>query len=656
VRSPEVFLHARRALLLLAVSVLVCTLPLVLLFDLRSVFDFDWFNHLWTIEYFGEYIRQHGTPPAVLSTENLVGIVAPLFYAEKFYLFTGIISSFLGSAISFRIVAFISLMIQFWHIERAVREANGNKVFSLIVATVVTWAIYPLTNLYNRSALTEFIAVIYLNSALSCLFVLLLRSSRGEKKGYYDAVAVGFLYAIAALTHPLTAAFGAVFLLCIGTSFLFFRNRLSVAAVGLINFTLIAGVLSPWLYVLHKFSAWLPVNDPSTNQKYFRGLIFPLESINNLWSLLFPVALDLRTLQNGVHNVSTPFLDAQINLPLLLLGLTLGCGWLLSDGKRLAKNESFLFAVMILSLFFFGLCLSVATHPLLSGYLGGFFDILQFPYRLTTYMNLAALTLLLAAAALMSNRRFFGHPSSAIAKSIALGLFLGISFSGLVTKLLHANATRFVDSYLDLSRLAQLHSLPALPDPRHRWAPGIGRSSAMLGILPTTFYSHSQFTVVEGYSLVKPAGFTEGWMLGFLPATGRDFGTVMPARIVLPTPTLVLTNVQPFPWNQIYIDGRQQGRGDLVVLEYDWQAAMGQARVLAIPLPAGEHTIEYRFRPDKAWSVFEVLSNGMIMGWLIIWIAIAILGAKDRILATCRCIKGQFNREMEDRLTTDFTD
>jgi hypothetical protein len=632
---------------MLATSVLVCALPLSLLFDLRSVFDFDWFNHLWTIEYFGEYIRQHGMPPSVLSTENLVGIVAPLFYAEKFYLFTGIISSFLGAAIAFRIVAFVSLMIQFWHIERAVREANRNKVLSMIVATVVTWAIYPITNLYNRSALTEFIAVIYLNSAISCLFVLLLRSSRTERN-YYDTVSFGLFYAIAALTHPLTAAFGAVFLLCIGVCFLFSRNRLTFAAIGLINATLIAGVLSPWLYVLQKYSAHLPINDPSINQKCFLGLTFPFDSINNLWSLLSPVALDLRTLQNGVHNVPTPFLDAQINLPLLLLGLALGSGWLLFKGKRLAKNQASLLAVMIISFFVFGLFLSVATNPALSGYLGGVFDILQFPYRLTTYLNLAALTFFLAVAGLISNRRVFGHPSPAFASLIALGLFLGISFSGLVTKLIHADATRFVNSYQDLARLADLQRLPAMPDPRHRWAPGIGRSPTMLGILPTTFYSHSQFIVAEGYSLIKPTGFKTEWMLRFLPATGQHFGDVMPAKIALPTPTLVVTNVQPFPWNQIYIDGRRKKGGELVVREYDWEAAMGRPSVLAIPLAAGDHMIEYRFRPDKAWCVFEGISVGIFIGWLIVWIAVATLSAKDRITATYRAIEIQPLRRCAD--------
>src|ERR1700733_2797545 len=75
--KPEAFRHikfltkARRAVPRLAISALVCSLPLLLLYDLRSVFDFDWFNHLWMIEYFGEYLRRHGTPPAVFATENL---------------------------------------------------------------------------------------------------------------------------------------------------------------------------------------------------------------------------------------------------------------------------------------------------------------------------------------------------------------------------------------------------------------------------------------------------------------------------------------------------------------------------------------------------------------------------------------------------------
>jgi hypothetical protein len=625
-------IKARRAIPRLAVSALVCSLPLLLLFDLRSVFDFDWFNHLWIIEYFGEYLRRHGTPPAVLATENLIGITVPIFYAEKFYLFAGIISSFLGSALAFRILAFASLMIQFWHIERAARCATDNRPLSMTVATIVTWAIYPLTNLYNRSALTEFIAVIFLNSALSCLFVLLLRNSRGEKS-YYDAVAVGLLYAIAAVTHPLTAAFGAAFLICTGACFICGKSRAWFAAVGLINATLIGGVLSPWLYVLHRYSAWLPLNNASINRQYFRGLIFRIDSINNLWSLLSPVALDLRTLVNGVKNVSTPFLDAQINLPLLLIGLTLSCMSIASKRRLPEKGRSSLLGVMIVSVILFGLFLSVATNPLLSRYLGGFFDVLQFPYRLTTYLNLAALTFLLAVGGLMGHQDFSDHPKASATISIMIGISLGMSFSGLVTKLIHANATRLVDSYADLARLAESHGLPAAPDPMRRWVPKNGRSLANLGILPTSFYSHSQYIVLEGYAMAAPSGFTQEFILPFLPETGREFGNVAPAKILLQNPTLVITNIQPFPWNQIFINGRQQQRGDLVVLGFDWVAAMGRADVLAVPLAPGEYTIEYRFRADKAWRVFEGISVGILLGWFIVLLVVAALGAKDRTSA-----------------------
>lgn len=62
---------------------------------------------------------------------------------------------------AFRVIAFCSLLIQVWDVERAARYAYGKITVSITVATAVTWAIYPLTNLYNRNALNEFIAVLF---------------------------------------------------------------------------------------------------------------------------------------------------------------------------------------------------------------------------------------------------------------------------------------------------------------------------------------------------------------------------------------------------------------------------------------------------------------------------------------------------------------
>jgi hypothetical protein len=624
-RCHEVYTTARPIIWWGTISALICGLPLLLLLDSRSVFNFDWFNHLWMIEYFGEYIRRHGTPPAVLATENLVGITMPMFYAGKFYSFTGIVSAFLGSAIAFRIVAFCSLMIQFWHSERAAQYACGNKAISMTVATVISWAIYPITNLYNRSALTEFIAVIYLNAAVCCLFVLLLRHSRGEKS-YYDAVAIGFFYSISAVTHPLTAAFGAAFLLSIGACFLFYTNRKWFFGVGLINATLVAGVLGSWMYLLHRYSSWLQINDLSTNRKYFREQYFFPGSVDNLWSLLSPVALDLRTLQNGVKDVSTPFLDAQINLPLLLIGIALVGVRITSKRGSFGKSQLSLLPMMVVSVFLFGLALSVAINPNLSAYLGGYFDILQFSYRLTTYLNLAALTFLLAIAGSLRNLSFSCRRTLATREAIVLGVSLGVSFSGLVTKLIHANAARFVDPHTDFVRLAHLEHLTAMLDPKRCWVPLLGRSPAMLRILPTTFYSHSMYMVREGFSSVRPPGFSEETNMRFLPAAGKQFGYVAPAKIALKNPTYVVTNVQPFPWNQIFVNGRQQKNGNLVATTSDWAASWTRAGVLALPLEAGEYTIEYRFRPAKIWRVLDDLSYGVLVVWSIVWIVAGFYG------------------------------
>jgi hypothetical protein len=612
-----------------AIGTLACALPLLLLFDLRSVFYYDWFNHLWIIEYFGEYFRRHGRPPSVLSTENLVGIAMPLFYGGKFYWFAGMLSSFLGSAMAFRLIAFCSLMIQFWQVERAARFANGRRIISLTVATVVSWAIYPLTNLYNRSALTEFIAVLFLTSSVCSLFVLLLRNSRGYRS-YGSAVSVGLFYAIAAATHPLTGVFGAVLIACVGVCFLFSHRKAWLAGVGLTNGLLIAGVLGPWFYVLARFSAWIPANDHSANQTMFRHTGFFPDNIDNILSLVFPAALDARTLYYGPKILATPYLDAQMNMPLVLLGSAFAYFWIRFGRGERERSDPCLQGVTAVSVLLFVLFLSVAIHPGLSRYFGGFFDILQFPYRLTTYLNLAALTLFLGASALWRNTargRFFEDK-----EKIVVALALGMSSLGLVTKLLHANAVRYVDPYADLVRFAALDELPTVLDASQHWTPATERSSPALGYLPTTFYSHSQYMVRKGYVSVKPVRFKDQREVRFNPALVKDFGNPAPVAITLPGPTLVVTNVQPFPWNEIRVNGRPKSPLELVAMPVDWVAAKGRPGVLALPLEAGQYLIEYRFHPSKTWSNLQELSFGVLGLWFLVWLLV-IVGARRSVSA-----------------------
>jgi hypothetical protein len=58
---------------------LICVLPLLPLLDFRSTFYIDWFNHIWLIQYFGEYLGHHYCFPEVISTgPQRILIFAPL--------------------------------------------------------------------------------------------------------------------------------------------------------------------------------------------------------------------------------------------------------------------------------------------------------------------------------------------------------------------------------------------------------------------------------------------------------------------------------------------------------------------------------------------------------------------------------------------------
>jgi hypothetical protein len=569
-------------------SLLICLLPLVFLIDLRNTFSVDWFNHIWVIEYFGEYIRRHRSVPQILVTKELAGIAMPIFYGGKFYAATGLISCFLGSAIAFRIAALVALLVQFWHVERAIWSSTQNKLLSFAVATLLSWAVYPLTNLYNRGALTEFIAVAFLTAAVASIFVLVFRLSTGHKS-YYDAVAFGLLYAAAALTHPLTALFGGVFLVSIGLCAWFALRSRWLAIVGICNLVTTGLVLSPWWYVVHRFGRSLHFIKPSGLKTLFRsGGYFP-DSIDNLWSRLSPVPVDFRSILKG-NDVSTPYLDAQIILPLVILACGLAWIWFKSAWQVRRRSKLLLIMILCLSVVLFFVSLAVSVSPSISAVFGGFFDMLQFPYRLTSYINLATLTCVFALAGLINRDQFNPENSKDGFKTILLAGCLTISFSALVEKLIHADATRIL-----------------APSPQ-------------LVNLPPTFYSYNDYTVRAGFSTTRPAGSYSEESVALQPDSSRHFGTIRRTVLELASPTLIVTNVQAFPWNRLIVDGVEQRRGTIYVLESGSFAKWMKPVVQAVLLPKGTHTLECRFRSDTKWQLLDGISWTIILVWVALWL------------------------------------
>ena len=152
------------------IGLLASFLASALLLDLRSTFYVDWNNHLWLIEYFGASIK-HLCIPDMVNTKQLIGIPNTLFYGQKFYALAGMFSAFLGSAVTVRIMVLMVFLLQFFQVYRAAMKAGAARNISIGIAVMMTWAIYPLTNLYNRSALTEFFAVAFLTCCLGFFFM-----------------------------------------------------------------------------------------------------------------------------------------------------------------------------------------------------------------------------------------------------------------------------------------------------------------------------------------------------------------------------------------------------------------------------------------------------------------------------------------------------
>jgi len=68
----------------------------------------------------------------------------------------------------------------------------------------------------------------------------------------------------------------------------------------------------------------------------------------------------------------------------------------------------------------------------------------------------------------------------------------------------------------------------------------------------------------------------------------------------------VLIHVQPFPWNQLLIDGRPVGPGN--------SRRLASGTIVA--LTAGKHEITYAWKPAVTWSWLNSISRIGIVLWL----------------------------------------
>src|SRR5688572_30554632 len=163
--------------LLVAAVVILLPLAPLLLPGYRSTIN-DWGNTLWGVGYTKTYLARHGSFPAIFNTDRVVGHPVPMLYGPLLYPMLAIPAVAFGADWGMRVSVAGIWCLQFALVHRLIRVISESRVLAMTVGALVSWAVYPLTNLYNRGAGNELFATVFLTCA-ACAGTLALVEPAG---------------------------------------------------------------------------------------------------------------------------------------------------------------------------------------------------------------------------------------------------------------------------------------------------------------------------------------------------------------------------------------------------------------------------------------------------------------------------------------------
>lgn len=475
------------------------------LLRLSCDFQADWSNHKWLTAYYGEYVLQHLRFPVFIHTKEVAGMAYPLFYGVLFYPLLGSLSILVNVDLVLRGTALLILSWQVLRVRSVALELGWESWHATALGGLVVWAIYPVTNLYFRSALTEFFAYGLLVGALTYLWEGWLATDEAGRRRCLARAALS--YVVCAGSHPVTAILGgltlAVLLVLLGLRRA--PTRRTIAALsGCALLSVLA--LSPWLWAVAAYGRRVMVSREAKALTYFR------DSIDSLPGRLLPFASDLRLAASS--DVETPFLCAQASLPLVVLWLVVGHR---ARRRGAARGRELAATAVLAASFSLVFWLSVGSD------VGGTFAFVQFAYRFVNYVNLVALAAIL----------WYSHRA-------------GCPYAPVLVALLAAWA----------GTAGAVHATNALSVAHDavRW-----RAPADLRHLPVSFYGAAGYVIPDVYPEWSGPVETISMPVG----KGAQFGVLGSRRLVVQGDSWVCTPVQSFPWARPFLDERPVAQGDL---------------------------------------------------------------------------------------------
>lgn len=538
----------------------------------------DWENHLWMVNYNARYLANHLAFPSTLNTQEIVGMAFPAFYGYLFFPFVSTFSTWLDANITLRVFALITFIAEFALVYTTIVKLTRDKFFGFLVGTCLVWAIYPLTNLFHRGAIPEFFATALLTCASVAWVRAIISETSSALKRWCNA-AVLFL-CFAAGIHPITALYGCIFFMGFVAITLLLKPQKQLKQI-LIAFAIPALIgsvcLSPWVISTARYNRQFQI------AQSFHVIGFYRMTIDNIGLRLSPVPIPYRFLAHDaeIEHMGTPHLDAEVNVPLLLLLVYL-TGSLMGQNRLSFRGRlGVCFMLLMAGLFTW---FSVSNGFNKAGY---FARSIQFSYRLVTYVNLCLLYGILIAcwqqtSNVVSIRRQIVDSKLAYSALAVSGIALAFKLA---------------------------FTLSLAPISQNFFA--AQRSDTELLTLPKSFYGF------EGYAmpgLAAPANADEIKSKTALPvAEGKQFGAV--GETNLPPSGLTATNVQVFKWNKLTLDGKPIEQ-KMLKADKTFYALDANRR------PAAK--LNYELDPPKWWLFLHQLSFPLFFAWIIATIIMAI--------------------------------
>jgi hypothetical protein len=568
----------------------------------------------WFIAYNGEYLRAHHAFPSALHTSREAGAAAPLFYGYLLFKVGGLLSLIGGAHLAVRLIVVFCCAAVYLSVRHALRAFRATEGLATGAACAVCWAVYPLTNLYNRFAFAEFFAAACLTCSCCLWAVFFLRPRRAT--GWFTALTAGFFLTLAAGSHPITGMLSIPFLVLV------YLLQWTVPAAErpdlvrrhaalLLSAALAALVLAPWLFAYAKLGkelafclgVWRP------GLAYFEGGAWASAAVR-----LSPIPVDYRHLYPDSPPVGVGHLDTQINLPLLIAALGALAGAVrVGSWARLGRLGLVLGPIAVLGLLAFTISIyrtGFGVGPDMQfPRFPSFLWKVQFGYRLVAVVNLSVLLGLLATVAYHRVAAPGRVPRVGLAP-FALGIVVTLAVTGLLVKLVHGRASVSAH-YLPLR-----HSDPGY----QRW-------------LVSQPFTASRDYITPRVAPVLPDAAVAGVVPAPLPVgTGPEFGRPLPLRVSTDRPEYAGTQVLPFKWCTFRVDG-EPVPPDQLRLWHDLRSGQapsdGTLRV-AVPVTAGEHVVEYAWEPPRMWAGLNALSPCVLVGWFAVLVVAPAVGRVTR--------------------------